>query len=112
MAIVRTRRHPERPGAVGWSVLLSEALLFGVVSVAVFALVGRVPDGRGDLGFLCALVLVLHALAFLRWVERLQDFLALDCPRCEQNFHGYPDRYPVPFRKRCAHCGQDAHPPA
>lgn len=107
--MVRARSDVERPEA-GWGVFFSETLLFGLVSVALFTLVGRVPDGRADLGFLCAIALVLHALAFVRLVDRFETFLSYECPSCQRNFHGYPDRYPVPFRKSCAHCGDPAQP--
>lgn len=111
MAMVRTRREPTQP-AEGWSLLLSELLLFVLLSVALIAVVGRVPHDRSDLNFLCAVLLVLHGIAFARFAQRFAAFLTRPCPHCDESFHGYPDRYPVPFRKRCAHCGSEAGPSA
>lgn len=110
MEVVRSRRHsPATPN--GWGVLLSEAILLTVVTIALFALVWRVPGGRADAGFLSAIAIGLYSIAFWRLVARAQRFLDADCPDCDQNFHGLPDRLPVPFRRRCAHCGRPGLPP-
>lgn len=88
--------------------LISEYLLFALVTVLFLVLGMRVPDGRADLSFLVLVGMGLHAFAMLNLAERTQRFLARECGVCHQNFHGFPDRYPVPFRRRCAHCGADS----
>lgn len=111
MEFVRSRRHsPPTPN--GWGVLLSETLLVMLLTMVLFTLVWRVPGGRADAGFLTALAIALYSVAFWRLVARIQAFLAVECPDCEQNFHGLPDRRPVPFRRSCAHCGRSGLPPA
>jgi hypothetical protein len=111
MEVVRSRRHsPPTPN--GWGVLLSEALLLVLLTVALVALVWRVPGDRTDAGFLSVLALGLYSVAFWRLVARVQRFLDVECPDCTENFHGLPDRLPVPFRSHCAHCGRPGLPPA
>lgn len=48
-----------------------------------------------------------HAVATLRLVDDAVDFLNLDCPKCSESFHGFPDQLPRPSRHECANCGAD-----
>lgn len=108
MEIEQTREAAAGAGT-SWGMLLSEGLLFALMTALLFGLAWRVPDQRGDLGFLVLSAIVLHGGAFVRWMSRVSLFLAYDCPDCSYNFHGYPDRLPVPFRRTCAHCGAEHH---
>ena len=109
MALANTTSRPQ-PATSSWGILISEALLFVLFSALLFMLAARVPDARADMGFLCACGLALQAVAFVRLATRVQRVLDTDCPECTQNFHGFPDRHPVPFRRHCAHCGAASQP--
>ena len=115
----REGNRPEREGddpqrkaplaiRVAWVQLLLEATVGLAAGVLLLRIAEVLPAHRPDGAFLLAVVLLLHASAALRFFQRASDFFELECPHCAESFHGLPDRLPLPFRTRCAHCGAPA----
>jgi hypothetical protein len=98
-------RHADLPPRLGWTQLLFEVGVLAIVSLLLLVVAARVPNQRPDAGFVFFLVLVLHAWAVGRFWIRAEAFFGFECPECEESFHGFPERLPRPYRKRCAGCG-------
>lgn len=91
-----------------WTQLTLEGTALAAAGALLYRIGLQIPDTRPDLGFVFLVAALLHASGFLRFVRRAADFIGLECPHCEQSFHGVPDRLPRPFRSRCAHCDAPA----
>jgi len=92
------------PDGLGWTQLLSEAAVLGIVSLLLLVVATLTPNQRSDAGFVFFLVLALHGWGVGRFWIRAEAFLAFECPRCMESFHGFPDRIPRLYRQHCAQC--------
>jgi hypothetical protein len=92
------------PDVHGWTQLLTEAAVLGIVSLLLLFVAALTPDQRSDTGFFFFLILALHAFGVGRFWIRAETFLAFECPSCLESFHGLPDRIPRPYRRHCAQC--------
>jgi hypothetical protein len=92
------------PDGLGWTQLLSEAAVLGIVSLLLLLVATLTPNQRSDAGFVFFLILALHAFGVGRFWIRAEAFLAFECRACTESFHGFPDRIPRPYRQHCAQC--------
>ena len=76
-----------------------------IVSLLLLVVATLTPNQRSDVGFVFFLILALHGWGVGRFFVRIEAFLAFECPKCLESFHGFPDRIPRPYRQHCARCG-------
>lgn len=93
------------PPPLTWSYLGSELILVVALWGILGVVSGRIPDDRGDYGFIFTFALVIQSIATLRFFTRASQFASLRCEACDESYHGAVVNW---FRRResgCAHCG-------
>ncbi len=89
--------------------LLMEATAAALVAGCLIEGLHFVERAAGDLQAAFALALFPFCAGLVLLFHHVNQVLDLDCPRCDEAFHGDGiDAASVPFRRRCAHCGLPA----
>ena len=87
--------------------VLGQLIVCAAAAGVLLGVAPRIADASADAICVWLLATTLHALASLRFVDHAVAYLHLDCPKCHQSVHGFPERLPRYSRDQCAHCGTE-----
>ena len=91
--------------------LALESLAAVVVCGILIDSLHYVDAANTDLQAAFAMALFTFAVGLILLLHHANEVLDLECPRCEELFHGDGlERVSTPFRRRCAHCSLPASP--